>query len=96
MFLSTFFWHDNGRYTVDASVLIILSMAFWSVGFVTLFALFADRNPWYARLGLLYAIYGCLGGIAFGFEGIYSELFSVSEKAGLVGVEPLAGQRVLA
>jgi hypothetical protein len=87
MLLSTFFWHDTGRYTVNASVLIILSMVFWSVGFAYLFSLFAERNPWYSRFGLLYAMYGCLGGIAFGFEGIYTELFNVSEKAGLIAYE---------
>jgi len=61
-------------------------MVFWSVGFVGLFSMFRENNPWYARLGLLYAFYGVLGGIAFGFEGLFSQLFGV-EKAGVDAFE---------
>jgi hypothetical protein len=59
---------------VNGSVLVILGMVFWLMGFIGLFDLFKEKNPWYARLGLLYAFYGCLGGIAFGFEGFYSQI----------------------
>jgi hypothetical protein len=70
---STFFWLDTGRHTINGSVLVILGMVFWMVGFIGLFDFFKERNPWYSKIGLLYAFYGCLGGIAFGFEGFYSE-----------------------
>ena len=81
--LSVFFWSDSGRHTPDASVLTILSMVFWSYGFVGLFGLFKQKSPWYSRLGLMYAFYGCLGGIAFGFEGLYSAIFSIHDKMGV-------------
>jgi hypothetical protein len=71
--VSTFFWLDSGRHTINGSVLVILGMVFWMVGFIGLFDFFKEKNPWYSRIGLLYAFYGCLGGIAFGFEGFYSE-----------------------
>lgn len=79
--LSTFYWLDSGRHSVNGSVLIILAMVFWAAGFPALF----DRvkNRWYRSIGLLYAIYGCVGGIAFGFEGLYSAIFNVSEKMGV-------------
>lgn len=85
-FTSTFFWLENGRHDINGSVLVILGMVFWSVGFVGLFSMFRENNPWYARLGLLYAFYGVLGGIAFGFEGLFSQLFGV-EKAGVDAFE---------
>jgi hypothetical protein len=80
--LSSFFWADNGRHTINGSVLVILGMIFWAVGFIGLFSLFREKNPWYSRLGLLYAFYGCLGGIGFGFEGLYSIILGV-EKIGV-------------
>jgi hypothetical protein len=81
--ISVFFWNDSGRHSAGGAVLTILAMVFWSYGFVGLFNLFKNRNPWYARIGLLYAFYGCLGGIAFGFEGLYSVIFEASDKMGV-------------
>lgn len=81
--ISTLFWNANGRYTVDGAVIIIVAMVFWIIGFMGIFDLLKERNPWYARLGLLYAIYGCVGGIAFGFEGLYSAIFDISDKIGV-------------
>jgi hypothetical protein len=85
--ISSFMWMEDGRYSVNCSVLIVLSSFFWIVGLMGLFDLFKEKNPWYARLGLIYALYGCVGGIAFGFEGLYSVLFGMSEK---IGVEAYA------
>jgi hypothetical protein len=84
--LSTFYWDVNGRHLINGSVMVILAMSFWAVGFVGLFNLFREKNPWYARLGLWYAFYGCLGGIGFGFEGLYSVIFQV-EKIGMTAYE---------
>src|SRR5688572_6263627 len=77
---STFFWNANGRYTVDGAVIIIVAMVFWIIGFMGIFDLLKEKNPWYSRFGLLYAVYGCVGGIAFGFEGLYSAIFDISDK----------------
>jgi hypothetical protein len=87
VFASTFFWNDNGRYTVDGAVMIIIAMVFWIIGFIGLFDLLKEKSPWYARLGLWYAAYGCLGGIAFGFEGLYSAIFDISDKIGIEAYE---------
>jgi hypothetical protein len=81
--ISTFFWNENGRHSIDGPVLIILAMVFWAVGFIGLFDLFREKLPWYSRIGLPYAFYGCLGGAAFGFEGLYSAIFNVSDKIGV-------------
>jgi hypothetical protein len=82
MCLSSFFWAADGRYSINASVMIIISMVFWAAGLPAVFALFTEKHPWYARLGLLYAMYGCFGGAAFGFEGLYSALDG-SNKIGM-------------
>ena len=84
---STFFWNADGSYSVNSATIIILSMLFWAVGLQGLFGMFKDENPWYARLGLLYAMYGCLGGIAFGFEGLFGEIFQSESKIGLSAYE---------
>lgn len=81
--ISSFLWNDNGRHSVDASTLIVLSMVFWAAGFGGLFKLFEDNTPWYAKLGFVYAIYGCIGGVAFGMEGIFSIIFHDGDKIGV-------------
>ncbi len=85
--LSSFYWESTGRYSMTGSVLIILAMVFWAVGFVGLFGLLKKESPWFSRFGLLYAFYGCLGGIAFGFEGLYSTIFDLSDQVGLEAFE---------
>lgn len=52
-----------------------------------MFDLLKEKSPWYARLGLWYAVYGCVGGIAFGFEGLYSAIFDISDKIGVAAYE---------
>jgi hypothetical protein len=96
MCASTFFWNTDGRYSVDGSVMIILSMVFWAAGLQGVFALFNEKNPWYARLGLLYALYGCFGGVGFGFEGLYSTIFGVTNKIGVTAHERFPLQMNLA
>jgi hypothetical protein len=80
---STFLWEDSGRHSVDASTMIILSMVFIAAGLPGVFDLFKDKNPWYARLGLLYAFYGCIGGVAFGFEGLFLAIFHNGDQIGV-------------
>jgi hypothetical protein len=87
MCASTFFWNADGSYSVNSATIIILSMLFWAVGLQGVFGIFKDENPWYSRLGLLYAMYGCLGGIAFGFDGLFSEILQSESKIGLSGYE---------
>lgn len=96
MCLSTFFWNTDGRYSINGSVIIILSMVFWAAGLQGVFALFNERNPWYARIGMLYAMYGCFGGAGFGFEGLYSAIFPLGNKIGIAAYEKFPLQLNLA
>jgi hypothetical protein len=79
---STFFWNDEGRHTPLGATMVILGMVLWIAGFVRIFEWFRNTNPWFFRIGLLYAIYGCVGGIAFGFEGLFSAIYGL-EKIGV-------------
>ncbi|MFN8344562.1 MAG: hypothetical protein U0X91_06150 [Spirosomataceae bacterium] len=79
---TSFFWKSNGRYSVNGGTLMELSMLFWAIGMMGLFDVLKEKTPFYARLGLLYAMYGIFGGVAFAFEGVYSEIFNVSDKIG--------------
>jgi hypothetical protein len=81
--LSSFFWNEGGNYSVNGSTILILAMVFWAIGFIGIFGSFKSRFPLYSRVGLIYAFYGCVGGIAFGYEGFYSTILGVTEKIGL-------------
>jgi hypothetical protein len=96
MCASTFFWNEDGRYSINGAVIIILSMVFWAVGLQGVFSLFNEKNPWYARIGMLYAMYGCFGGAGFGFEGLYSSILPVGNKIGVAAYEKFPMQMNLA
>jgi hypothetical protein len=77
---STFFWvRTNGRveYGVTGGTLIAIATVFWIPAFIGLFDLVKERMPRYATWGLLVAIYGCMGGAAFGLEGLFAEAFTI-------------------
>jgi hypothetical protein len=77
---STFLWvHTNGRVEFGASggTLIAIATVFWISAFIGLFDLLKARMPRYATWGLLVAIYGCIGGAAFGLEGLFAEAFRI-------------------
>jgi hypothetical protein len=77
---STFFWvHTNGRveYGANGGTIIAIATVFWIPAFIGLFDLVKERMPRYATWGLLVAIYGCIGGAAFGLEGLFAEAFTI-------------------
>ncbi|RYU97582.1 hypothetical protein [Emticicia agri] len=81
--LSSFFWKDNGRHSVNGSVMVFFSTLFLAMGMIGLFAILKSKMPVYSRLGFLYAMYGIFGGVGFAFEGIYSGTLNISDKIGL-------------
>lgn len=78
MALSTFFWQGQ-EYGINAGTVITLSSVFWIPGMIALFSLVKKQQPVYATLGLLVAIYGCIGGALFGFEGLYTAIYQISQ-----------------
>ena len=76
---STFFWKE-GQYGVTGGTLINLSQVPWIVAFIVLFDKIKMEMPRYATVGLIVAIYGCLSGANFGFDGVYGEAFQIPHK----------------
>jgi hypothetical protein len=89
--LSTFFW-DGHRQGVTTGALIVVATVCWITGLVAVFRLIEPRVPRYAAIGLPAAIYGCVGGTAFGVQGMDEELFNVShtEAVRLLNEHPAA------
>lgn len=80
---STLFWvHMNGRveYGAIGGTISAIATVFWIPAFIGLFDLLKERMPRYATWGLLVAIYGCIGGAAFGLEGLFAEAFRLPHE----------------
>ncbi|GAB2822770.1 hypothetical protein GCM10027176_28870 [Actinoallomurus bryophytorum] len=75
--LSTFFWNDH-RQGITTGALIVIATVCWIVGVAAVFRLIEPRVPRFAAIGLPVAVYGCVGGTAFGVQGMNEELFNVS------------------
>ena len=82
MTLSTFFWQGRG-YGVNVGMLVVLACVCWIPGMIGLFSLLKPRLPRYTALGLPVAIYGCVGGALFGFEGMYTAVFNIDHEVAL-------------
>jgi hypothetical protein len=83
---TTFFWTVDGRYTTNASTIMFFSMLFWSVAFMGLFNQLKSVMPIYAKIGLLYALYGTFGGAVFSVEGIFENALEI-RKIGLTAAD---------
>ena len=90
--LSTFFWDGGTRQGLTTGALIVIATVCWITGLVAVFRLIEPRVPRYAAIGLPAAIYGCVGGVAFGVQGMQEELFDVShaDTVRLLDQHPLA------
>ncbi len=80
--LSTFFW-QNGEYGTVGGSIMVLSTVFWIPAFTGLFTLLKAKMPYYAAFGWMVAIYGCVGGSNFGFEGLYNAVYGISNERSL-------------
>ncbi|WP_192808784.1 hypothetical protein [Actinomadura montaniterrae] len=74
--LSTFFW-NGGDQGIAAGALVVVATVFWVTGLAALFRLVERRAPRYAAFAFPLAVYGCVGGAAFGVQGLCEELFGV-------------------
>src|ERR1700744_720306 len=78
---STFFWQVGGQYSVTSGTLIIIGSIFWVIAFAVLFESLKEKTPYYAAIGFLISVYGCLcGGVAFALRDIYALVFNVSHQ----------------
>jgi hypothetical protein len=72
IFASQFFWED-GLVTQTSGWLQVLAFTLWIPAFQGMFNLLNEQMPRYAAVGFLIAIYTCIGGAGFGFDGIYTD-----------------------
>jgi hypothetical protein len=89
--LSTVFWRD-GHQGITTGALLVPATACWIVGLVAVFRWIEPTVPRYAAIGMPAAVYGCLGGVTFGVQGMQEELFGVphAEAVARVDTRPLA------
>jgi hypothetical protein len=77
---STFYWvriNERVEYGSIGGTLITLATVFWIPAFFALFGLFKAKWPRFATWGPLVAVYGCIGGAAFGLEGVFAEALRI-------------------
>jgi hypothetical protein len=90
---STFFWTSQGgrvEYGLTGGALIVVATAFWIPAFAALFGLVARAMPKTAAVGSLAATYGCIGGAAFGLDGLFAQAYGLSHdvRAGAWAAHP--------
>lgn len=97
MAVSTFLWEADGRYGVWGGVVIMIANALWIYGLLGVWERVAVWRPWSGGVGILLALGGCVGGIAFGLQGFFEGLFAVSGTASLEAADayPVAAAIVL-
>ncbi|HTD98769.1 MAG TPA: hypothetical protein VK668_05760 [Mucilaginibacter sp.] len=79
--ISGFFWLNGGQYSVTCGTFVVIGSFFWVFAFDGLFGLLKEKAPIYAAWGKAIAIYGAVcGGVAFGLQGIFAEMFSIDHK----------------
>lgn len=74
------FW-QNGLLTVNAGWIQVLSFTLWITAFQGMFSVLKKDLPAYASLGFFIAIYACIGGAGFGYDGLYTNAFGFSTQA---------------
>ncbi|MQY09393.1 hypothetical protein [Actinomadura macrotermitis] len=77
--LSTFFWEEH-RQGIATGALIVLATVCWIAGLAHVFRDIEARVPRYAAVAFPLAVYGCVGGVAFGLQGMFEELFGATHE----------------
>jgi hypothetical protein len=84
--LSTFYWTPGRGTGIAGSLLISVSFMLWVVALRHLFSRLRDRLPEYAAWGFLVAVFGCFAGNNFGFFGLLTEAFQITETQQTAGM----------
>jgi hypothetical protein len=80
--LAGFFWED-GRQGITAGTLVVLSTGCWLIGLIKLYERLRDTVPRFVAIALPVAVFGAVGGIAFGIQSIHEGLFDVSHATAI-------------
>ncbi|MCC5929516.1 MAG: hypothetical protein JJU28_09745 [Cyclobacteriaceae bacterium] len=71
------FFTQNGLVTATAGWIQVLSFTFWIMAFYGMFIKVHIAFPRLSTLGFLIAVYACIGGAGFGFDGIYTDAMGI-------------------
>jgi Domain of unknown function (DUF4386) len=74
---SGFFWLD-GRYGLIGGTLVAWGSLAWLYGLLGVWEHLQPRLPRASAVGIVATLLGAFGGIAFGLQGVFEELFDVS------------------
>jgi hypothetical protein len=90
--LAGFFW-QNDTQGVTAGTIIVVSTGCWLVGLIELFERLRPAAARYVAVALPAAVFGAVGGVAYGVQSIHEGLFAVSHADAVqrLGAHPLAG-----
>ncbi|GAA2302972.1 hypothetical protein GCM10009853_069640 [Glycomyces scopariae] len=94
--VATFFWEDT-RHGLTASVIGLYATVAGVYGTLYLWDRLTAWKPWVGATGLVIALLGFLGGVAFSLQGVFEGLFDVSKTASLdaAAAHPAAANLVL-
>ncbi|MER7891692.1 hypothetical protein ABTX15_17870 [Micromonospora sp. NPDC094482] len=94
--LATYFWID-GRYGATGGTVLVLAMVVWAYGLIGLLDAVRPHAPRYAAVALPVFLYGVIGGAAFGFQGVFEDIFEQSTDASLAALaeHPFAANLLL-
>jgi hypothetical protein len=94
--IATYFWTD-GRYGASGGTILVLAMVVWAYGLIGLLGAVRPHAPRYAAVALPVFLYGIMGGAAFGFQGVFEDVFDQSADASLdaLAAHPVAANLLL-
>lgn len=86
MAVSTFLW-EGERYGVTAGVIVMIANTLWIYGLIGVWERIAEVKPRIGAVGIVLALLGCVGGIAFGLQGFFEGIFEVSGAESLAAAD---------
>ncbi|RZQ64712.1 hypothetical protein [Amycolatopsis suaedae] len=89
---STFFWLPGGTYGATAGALMVAGLVLWAYGLLALVDGLRTRLPRYAALVRLLVVGGLAGGVTFGVQGVYDEVFALTRETSVGVLEPFGWQ----
>lgn len=75
------FFTQNGLLTATAGWVQVISFTLWIIAFYGMFIKTHLAFPSLSTFGFLVAVYGCIGGAGFGFDGIYTEAMGIASMS---------------